>query len=137
VNIATKNVVSAPHTARAIDAFALISQLGISHLALESAEGFLSGNISVKDFQYCASDFHRLLLPVNDYINQVRQQSIKTVLPALHANTDATVKHTIARLATIHIHRLYLTEKLQGVTGRSYRPVGVISLRDVLTLFVN
>jgi len=134
--IGTRVLVTAKMEERAIDAFAKISSRKISHLALLDGSGHLAGNISVRDVK-AATDFHRLVLPVGEYVNIIRRESLKDIYPAIHANDSDTVGKTIARLATIRIHRIYLTSIPVEELGHTsnYAPTGVVSLRDVLSLF--
>jgi CBS domain-containing protein len=134
--IGTRTLVMARLEERAIDAFAKIVDRKISHVALIDRAGHLAGNLSVKDLK-AAMDFSRLLYTVNDYVNIIRRENLKSVHPSIHANDTDTVAKTIVRLATIRIHRMYLTsippDQLEQTS--TYAPTGVISLRDVLTLF--
>ncbi|KAL6077690.1 AMP-activated serine/threonine-protein kinase regulatory subunit [Balamuthia mandrillaris] len=136
--IGSSHVIAVPTDTSTIVAFAKICLHNISHLAITNEHGHLVGNISLKDVKG-AGDFAGLVGHVYDYVNAIRRENLKAVHPAIHANDTETVGRTIVRLATIHIHRIYLThiEKGQQDKVSSYAPSGVVSLRDVLSLFVS
>jgi len=134
-----RGVLGATPDMRAIDAFAKLAHANISHLALIDASGHLIGNISVKDIKG-AQDFSHLLLPINDFVNAVRRENVlQEIHPSIHANSTDTVSRTIVRLATIRIHRIYITSIPDSQRDRvsRYPPAGVVSLRDMLTLFAS
>jgi len=127
----TSTVFTVSGEVRAIDAFAKLSAADLSHLGLVEDEGSLLGNVSVKDISTATQGFKFLLSPVHDYINVIRQQNLKAVHPAIHAVISDTVEKTLTRLGVIKIHRLYVTGD-----ANDRKPVGVVSIGDILNLFV-
>jgi len=146
--IVTKNVVTISDTPshRAIDAFAKICETGTSHLAIlsEQAQDFI-GTTSVKDIKLILdtdpSSHGRsmnLFLPLHNYISLIRQKNLKAVHPAIHASSHDEVGKTLQRFAAVKIHKFFITsdhnKPESGTVSRHI--VGVVSLRDMLSLFV-
>jgi len=144
--IITRNVVTITDTPshRAIDAFSKICETGTSHLAIlsEQTQDFV-GTISVKDIKLVlepGSPGHggalHLYLPLHNYISLIRQKNLKAVHPTIHASGKDTVGKTLCRFAAVKIHKLFITADSKEEAHVVRLITGVISLRDILSLFV-
>jgi len=141
--VMTKEVITLTDSPQnhAIDAFNKIVHSGVSHLAIlsEDTKAFI-GNVSVKDIKLILARDVGCLdeLTLHEYVNIIRQQNLKAIHPAIHGGLHDTVEKTLTRLAVIKIHKLYITNDSADNEATVNRAiVGVISLRDLLSLFAN
>jgi len=131
LGIARKKVFSVPNSARAVDAFALLHQHRVSALAITDERGSLSGNISLKDVCHVMEDLRNLLLPVFEFVNQIRRSSLKAVMPSVEGHPNDSFGSVIERFHAIRLHRLYVS-----VSAKDHHPVGVVSVGDVLNVLL-
>jgi CBS domain-containing protein len=131
----TRDLITVSTSTSALEAFRIMSTRHYSHLAIVDEHSYLVANISVKDIKGCVSDWSTLSGNVHDYVNAIRRQSLKAVHPAVGVEEVELVGRVIQRLIATHMHRLYLTASVNARFA-NYVPTGVISLRDVLKLFV-
>lgn len=128
-NIGTRPVQLISPTTRTIDAFVLMSEHSFSavgFLAAHATGG--SGNLSVKDVQGLLGDhFDNVLLPVQDYVNFIRQESVRDMVPLVQVQEDDTISKAVQRLAAVGVHRIY-------VSGHEphHAPVAVVALGDLI-----
>lgn len=137
-NIGSTTMVVGHDTQNAITSFATMIGIGISHLALVSEDGMLLGNLSVKDIKGIVDGgFPNLTKPVIEYVNIIRRMTIDEKAPVIHVDKSETVGRTIQRLVATKLHRIYLTSSTGGKSPRGvrYTPTGVVSIRDILSLF--
>jgi len=124
-----EEVVSIHQDGLAIDAFKTLVEKNITGLAVVDNDGKLKENISMKDLKAMSTDtrlFWRLYQTVHNFLLKVRKEThgdrphtIVTVKP------DDTLETVIKKLAEHKIHRVYIVDEQK-------KPVGVISLKDVL-----
>jgi len=113
----------------AIEAFKLMSANRISGVAIVDEDGKLKGNISNRDLKAISTDgslFWRLFSKAKNF----RIHARKDADPApprgtVTVHAQDTLRTVISRLSENQIHRVY-------VIDADRRPLGVISLRDVL-----
>jgi CBS domain-containing protein len=79
-NIGTRPLVTIPAEFRAVDAFVMLIEHRISAVGFLGEEGDVHGNVSIKDIKGLLLDFNNLLLPVHEYINIIRNETIKVFL---------------------------------------------------------
>lgn len=113
----------------AIDAFKLMNANRISGVAIVDEEGKLKGNISNRDLKVISTDgslFWRLFSKVKYFRMHARKESDQA-LPrgTVTVTPQDTLRTVITKLIEDKIHRVY-------VIDQDRRPLGVISLRDVL-----
>ena len=99
----------------------------MSSVAVVDAEGKLVGNISSHDLKAMILDpmqFRSLSHNIGDSnFKAVHTHRLSIITPS------DTLETVITKLATEHVHRLY-------VVDHDRKPVGVVSLRDVIARFV-
>jgi CBS domain-containing protein len=123
--LGTRPLISIPPEMRAIDAFVMMIEYRLSAIGFLGEEGQTSGNISVKDIKGLLLDFNAVIGPIADYVNMIRRDTVKDIVPLINVHTTDTVGKAIAKLAAVGIHRLYLF-------GETRVPVGIIALTDIL-----
>jgi len=119
----------------------------VSGIAVVNSEGKLTGNISVSDFKlahYENSFWDLLNLPVKEYLLRLTDKSVTKIRPHVFAmvqekGNDPVVVSvkledtliTVVKFITFYsVHRLFVTD----ATGK---PIGVISLHDILQLLLS
>ena len=96
-------------------------------------EGQLISTFTLKDLKYLAAKEHfaKLFMEIGEYITEIRRSTPKSIFPAIHCSIDSTIESVLLRLAATGIHRMFVV-----VPNSPRSPVGVISLRDVLTVIL-
>ena len=127
LHLGTRPVITVPKTMRAIDAFKVMHEHKSSGLGVIDSSGILIGNLSARDLKHLdANNLHSCMYTsASSFIQRVRANMINIAHPAISCTDETELGFVIGRLATNRIHRLYICD-------RELRPVGVISLRDVL-----
>jgi CBS domain-containing protein len=115
---------------RALNAFMKLYSYNLSGLAVVDNTDTVIGNISVsdlKDIGYTASMFKRLNVTSGTFLNRKIEGGN---LPKLvSANRNSTIKEVLEMYKNNDIHRVYV------VTAEFHKPLGVITLSDMLGLF--
>ena len=147
-----KTVVQAPDTTSARDVFRLMDQHRMSGIAIVDQEtGKLVGNTSATDIK---AALHRrrhrhqadqessgqeeqqddndvnLDMDILSYLAQVRQHSLLDRYPSAHVYESASLDHAVHMLAKTGFHRVFVVDK-------DVRPIGVISVADIIQYVVN
>jgi len=130
-----KEVISVNETSLAIDAFKLMQQRNITGVAVLNENGSVIGNLSVRDLKGLRLEnqlFHRLFQTVHNFMRHLKEENKDDNRPktkkVVHA-TD-TLSHVIEILVDHTIHRVY-------VVGAENKPIGVVTLKDVLLQIVS
>jgi CBS domain-containing protein len=121
-----------PPDMRAIDAFALLAEFKIGAVAYLLDNGQVHGNISQQDISGVLHGFAQLALPTIDYVNRIRNETVRDIVPLVVIHPSDTLGKALAKLAAVGVHRLYVTP--DSGTGA---PLGMLTLRDVLRAVVN
>jgi CBS domain-containing protein len=114
----------------AMDAFKMMVEKSVSGLAVVNGEGKLIGTLSIRDLKTMSADgrlFWRLYQTIKNYLNKVKSETTSDVRPRhlVTVNEADTLQSTIKLLAENKVHRVFIVD-------REHRPVGVISLKDIL-----
>ena len=129
-NIGTRPVQLIAPTTRTIDAFVTMTEHGFSALGFLASHGTGgSGNLSVKDVQGLLTEFENVLLPVQDFVSYIRQESVRDMVPLVQVSEDDPISKAIQRLAAVGVHRIYVSPH------EGHTPVAVIALGDLLPYF--
>jgi len=120
VNINTPTVVT----------FALMTKYNFSSMATVDPDFTITSILSLKDIQVAASDFTKLLLPTQDFINEARRKDYRDVVPTVNCKSSDTLSRIISKLAAVGIHRLFVREEGQ----QQFQ--GIVSVGDVLRFLV-
>ncbi len=101
----------------------------ITGLAIVSADGRLTGNISARDLKLFIKliDFDRLLQPCGEFVKQLRQNAVDIMSPTITVFPSAQFDHVVGKLAATKVHRIFVVSD-----EAHFRPERVISLVDVL-----
>jgi len=134
LDLGTKNVISINQQKKAIEAFKLIHSNKISGVAVVDDNGYLVGNISASDLGkigYDAAYLSRLFLSCKDFLTFTGQSEEEQTIPGPRCVfLSATLEELLHKFAVTHSHHLYVIDS-------ETKPIGVISLVDVIALFVN
>jgi len=131
LGIGLKEVFSVRIDTKAIEAFRLMAQRGIHGIAVLDENGEIFSNISAKDIKILEPEvlFTKMYKPVLELVQLVRSSNLKAVFPSFCVTMDNTFEEVIKKLAILGVHRLYIEDAKR-------RPIGVISLGDILKLFL-
>jgi len=120
-----------------LEAFKIMVEKNVGGLAVIDKEGKLTANISLRDLKVVSTDtrlFWRLYQTIHNFLLKVRKDNNET--SGDRPRTIVTVKPSdtletiIKRLAEHKIHRVYIVDDHK-------KPLGVISLKDVLQEIIN
>jgi len=129
-----KSVIVVEERQTALEAFQIIAKNQVSAVAVVDREVQLVGNIGCRDIR-CIGPHTTLSLRLGSSVAKFREfmhvefQAPKTVITATMNNT---LKEVIETLVVEGLHRLWIVDK-----ETSKKPLGVLSLRDVLQLVCN
>jgi len=116
---------------KAIEAFNQMVEKGVSGLAVVDNTGKLRGNLSLRDLKGMSTDarfFWRLYQSVDTYIAKIKKETKEGQRPkrVQTCKDSHSLEHVINLLADHSIHRVYVVDNQK-------KPIGVISLKDVLS----
>jgi len=126
-------VIGANLNQRAIDAFEMLVKENVSGIAILDDEGKIHGNLSLRDLKVMSTDdrlFWRLYQPLHTFIDKVRQEDAQRPRRLKTVTVNATLEEVIDTLAEHQIHRVFIIDD-------NKKPIGVISLKDVLLEILN
>jgi CBS domain-containing protein len=126
-----KQVYTVKEDSLTIDAFKLMQQNSLTGVAVVNESGAVVGNLSVRDLKGLRLEnqlFHRLFQTVHNFIRHLRAElseidSRPRTKQVVRLND--TMAHVIQILVQQNIHRVYVVDNDQ-------KPIGVVSLKDVL-----
>lgn len=132
-----KEVFSVPDNVSAFKAFELMDSKGLYGVAVvDRDDGSLIGYTSAKDVWLAAVDSSKtsMELEILSYLGAVRQMKVekdgKTRHPACHVHANDTLLHVLHVLVKTKYHRVF-------VVNKERRPIGVISITDILKFALN
>lgn len=122
---------------RAVEAFNLIYQKKVTGVPVVDAEGRIVGNVSARDIRALVSRpavFERIFDKTSAFLKGVQgEQDLRGEVarpPAVCLKPTDSLATLLKEFVTYKIHRIYLVDD-------ESRPIGVVSLSDVLSAFVN
>jgi len=136
INIGThKNIITIHQNAAVIDAFRILDKKKISGIALIDDTGRMVGVTTGKDLglflEY--ADIKLLEQPIGTYLKYIRSRSQNILeVPAVAVFGKSKLVYAIGLIASTKIHRLFICD-----SEEAYRPVGVISITDILRYLVS
>jgi CBS domain-containing protein len=136
INIGThKNIITIHQNAAVIDAFRILDKKKISGIALIDDTGRMVGVTTGKDLglflEY--ADIKLLEQPIGTYLKYIRTRSQNILeVPAVAVFGKSKLVYAIGLIASTKIHRLFICD-----SEEAYRPVGVISITEILRYLVS
>eukprot|EP01006_Ploeotia_vitrea_P011744 TRINITY_DN31209_c0_g1_i2.p2 TRINITY_DN31209_c0_g1~~TRINITY_DN31209_c0_g1_i2.p2 ORF type:complete len:225 (+),score=129.04 TRINITY_DN31209_c0_g1_i2:326-1000(+) len=134
-DIGTTPVLVVNTKSSALDTFKVMNKYNLSGIAVVDESGRFVGNTSGSDLKLFMKKPSLMLLrqPVLEFLAAVRRAVIteKTRSPTISVASHDTVAKVIGKLAATRIHRVFVCEESKG-----YQPQAVISISDLLKLFV-
>jgi len=115
-----------------MDAFILLTKNRISAVPIVNENNQIVGNVSVKDIRMIAKEkavIKVLYQSLTAFLNATRKD-FDTPNKPVTIKSDVTLKTVITNLCENRIHRLYVTDNDNKVTG-------VVSITDVLRVILN
>lgn len=115
-----------------VSAFMKMYKLDVSGLAVVDDSDTVIGNISVSDLKeinYGANMFRRLYVSCGTFLN--RKTEGYAIPKLVYANRSTTIKETLERFRDNRVRRVYI------VTAGYHRPLGVVTLTDVMGVFAS
>jgi len=127
---APKEVVSVALKAKAVDAFTLIHQKQISGVPVLGADGSIVGTITARDIRSMVgvpAMFERMYDTVEEFLQVIQTESKPATICV---RPDDTLSTVLDMFVDFHLHRVFVVDE-------NKKPIGVISLCDVISLFVS
>jgi len=122
-------VLSIDKTDKAISAFHLLYEKSVSGVAVLDGKD-LFGNISATDIKHIGSGaqlMSRLFLPAEEFLKLVPKK-VKQLTPQCIIPSN-TLEEVFTNIFVTRFHRMY-------VVNDSKRPIGVVSLGDILEVII-
>jgi len=130
LKVGNRNLITIDKREKAISAFKLIHDNKVSGIAvIDRVKGTLYGNISASDINQIGEDaghISRLFLSIEEYLGIVCGGKAPTPF-AVHLST--TFVDVLRQMINRSVHRIYITDA-------ENKPIGVISLTDILVTIV-
>jgi len=126
----TKEVITIKESETAMTAFQTMINKNISGLAILNDEGKLAGSISLRDLKVISTDgrlFWRLYQNLTFFIQRVKHESSADDRPRtiVFCRMEDTFETVLKKLLDHRVHRIFITDNER-------KPIGVISLKDLL-----
>jgi len=126
MNSLQRNVVSVSPSFLTIDAFKIMQRKRLTSLGVVDYNGVLLTTLSVSDVKGLKEfHFRRLLLPVMDFLAEVRKEQNKPTDYLVSCGMSTTLKHLVQLILKEQVHRVFITDDFR-------RPLGVVSLTDII-----
>jgi len=134
-----KDVKSIDEKTPAIKGFQMMTLFGFSGIAVLDDKGRVVDNLSLRDLKAIRLEnqlIHRLFYPVQDFLRILEDERNAGVVPDNRplirkiVRAGDTLDYVIKLLVTYKIHRVYVVDD-------DDKPLGVVSLRDVLLELVS
>jgi len=115
---------------KAIDAFHLMVEKGVTGVAIVDDSGKLKGNLSVRDLKAMSPDgrlFWRLFQTTSSYLDKVKKEAVEGSRPKRIqcCKSGKTLEDVINILADHNIHRVFIVDDQK-------KPIGIVTLKDIL-----
>jgi len=120
--------------ASVLDALSIMSENGVSSVAVVRNGGNILGNISMTDVKHVMKAYHHRLLwkTCFQFVSHIRtQQGIidgKDRWPVFDVRKDTTLGLAIGKLLATKAHRVWVTDE-------NHHTIGVVSMTDVIRVF--
>ena len=72
-----------------------------------------------------------MLIPVEDFVNEIRREDLVDRAPTMNVPMDCTLGDAIAKFIAIKRHRMFV----RGLAGQQNELVGIFTSSDVLKAF--
>jgi len=127
-----KSVISVSANATAFDAFKLMATSGTTSVAVIDTDGTLFTNLSAKDIKLIVDEalFTKLNKTAIEYVACVRQKQLLESAPVFSVHPEISFAKAVEKINFLKVHRLYVVDEHR-------KPVGVISLGDIIAAVVN
>jgi len=127
VGLSHKQVVTVHEKSPAIDCFKVLNTKNLYGVGVVDDQGSLVGQTSSSDLKLWLANpvFQHLDMPIVEWLNVIRRQNLVDKPPVIVVQPNDTLGHTIGKLAATKMHRIFVVDDKR-------RPLGVVSLRDVL-----
>jgi len=109
-----------------------MSKHRIHAVAILNEKGEIFSNLSAKDIKLMETDalFTKLYKPALELVQLIRAKNLRAYYPSFCVTADTILEDVIKKLVVCNVHRLYVEDEFK-------KPIGVISLGDILSLLVN
>eukprot|EP00475_Leptophrys_vorax_P014616 TRINITY_DN2090_c0_g1_i2.p1 TRINITY_DN2090_c0_g1~~TRINITY_DN2090_c0_g1_i2.p1 ORF type:complete len:146 (-),score=45.28 TRINITY_DN2090_c0_g1_i2:28-465(-) len=133
LNLGKSPVVSVQNNVPTIEVFQLMERNNLSGIAVLNDEGRIIGATSGTDLKLFLQFSVRasLDLTIMQFLNMIRQESLRATVPVLVCEETSTLGSVVAKLAATREHRIFVID-----SNKSFKPIKVISLSDVLAAIV-
>jgi len=131
LNIGSGPVVTASSHTPTIEVFQKMEKNNLSGIAVLNDEGKIVGATSgadLKAFLRYTESSPSLDLSIMQFLNMIRQESLRATVPVLVCENSATLGTVISKLAATREHRIFLIDN-----AKSFKPIKVFSLSDILS----
>jgi CBS domain-containing protein len=136
-----KELLSVREDQKAIDAFRLMAEKGVSGLAVVDSNGLLTDTISIRELRGIGTDatrWDRLYWSIRQFKTSARQDyPTQTPREVLYVTPQDTIQKVIQLFDDGNIHRVFEVESVSGeAAGQKLKPKHVITQGDLLRFIV-
>jgi len=127
LGLITSPVLSVQSTQRAIDAFKVIKEKGVSAVAVVDPSNLLIGTISVRDIRILLqtpNSFRRIYQPLTTFLHAIHEEEVIETAPAINTKPTDSLADVITKISFNKIHRIFVEQ--------NKHLHGIITLTDIL-----
>jgi CBS-domain-containing membrane protein len=134
IHLGTRPVISVRKDTSVIETLRIMDTGRRSGVAIVDEHGRLVGTTTGKDLGLFIKHptLAALEKPIFKFLSEVRQQQIDIRSPTIGVFEQDTLGRAVGLLVATRIHRIFVTDD-----ERSYRPIAVISITDILRYLLN
>jgi len=128
--IGSRPVISVAKDVPAIEAYKILETNNRSGIAITDESGKICSATSARDLKGFLANpsIERLHLPIFEFLKAIRQESVDIIAPTITVQSNNDLRYVIGKLAATRVHRVFVVE-----SDESYKPVAVISVKDVMS----
>jgi len=133
LSVGTTPVKTVHYNTSVISTFRLLDQFKLSGVAIIDDEGKMVGVTTGKDLKYFLKNpSHKVLeMTIFENLKIIRSEDIDSRSLAISVLDHDTLKRAIHLIAATKVHRIFVIDD-----DKSFQPVRVLSITDILTYFV-
>jgi len=130
---AIKPIVTAKETEDAIMAFRKMVAAKVTAVAVENADGQITGVLSAKDLKLMSEDgkfFWKLFQIVSSFQYEISRLDPNRPKELIVLSTSDTLAMAVEKMAKANVHRVFIVDEHR-------RPIGVIGMREVMRQIIS
>lgn len=134
LGLSRKEVLHVNQGQSAYQTFKLMDDNNRSGVAVVDGQGNFLSCTTGKDLKPFLNNpvAYAVHLPIMEFLKAVRMQSVDIKAPTIAVSESKPLVEVVGKLVATKVHRIFVVE-----SSENYKPIGVISITDILKLILN